>query len=220
MDDKYGVLHRLLPAQGGGMARVFRTNYEIQHANLFINLGYVSGTSVAGSPDGVSLISTSHPISATNAATASNRPAVDADLSVASYQASWVRLTLQKEANNYTIIDNEAAQLVTHPSLRYVARQILYSDWYPNTADRDVNYNKDDRIKYSPWKYFAKSGSTGTNNAWFLKGRTHYLHSFMRAAYDIDSQFDVYVKAYVWTADMRFSLGWIDWRGIDGSVGL
>lgn len=219
-DDKYGVLHRILPAKGGGMARVFRTNYDIQHANVFINTGYVSGTSVAGSFDGVSLFNTAHPISASNTGTTvSNRPSVDVDLSVASYQAAAVNLRTQYEANNYTYLDNEPAQLVVNPALEYVAKQITRSGWYPNTADRNVNYNHEDNVKITTWKYFKKSGATGTNNAWFVTGQNHELLSFMRAAYEIESDFDIYVLAYVWTADMRFSFGWADWRGVYGSLG-
>lgn len=220
MDDKYGVLHRLLPAKGGGMARVFRTNYDVQHANMFVNTGYVSGTSVAGSFDGVSLFNTAHPISAANAATTvSNRPSVDVDFSVAAYQAGATNLRTQYEANNYTYIDNEPKKLIVHPSLIYVAKQVLKSGWYPNTADRDVNYNSDDMVDIVSWKYFKKSGATGSNNAWFLLGRNHELLSFMRSAYDVESDFDLYVLAYVFTADMRFSFGWADWRGSYGSVG-
>jgi hypothetical protein len=219
-DDKYGVLHRLLPAKGGGMARVFRTNYDIQHANMFVNLGYVSGSSVAGSFDGVSLFNTAHPISASTAGTTvSNRPSTDVDLSISSYQAAATNIRTQYEANNYTYLDNEPRMLTVHPSLQYVAKQILRGQWERGTADRNTNYITDDNIDLCTWKYFKKSGSTGTNNAWFITGRNHELMSFMRAAYDVESDFDLYVLAYVFTADMRFSFGWVDWRGTYGSVG-
>jgi hypothetical protein len=219
-DDKYGVLHRILPAKGGGMARVFRTNYEIQHANMFVNLGYVSGTNISGSFDGVSLFNSSHPISANNTSvTASNRPSSDVDLSISSYQAAAVNIRTQYEANGYTYLDNEPENLVVHPSLEYVAKQILRGQWERGTADRNANYITEDKVRLTTWKYFKKSGATGTNNAWFLVGRNHELLSFLRAAYNVESDFDLYVLAFVFTADMRFSYGWADWRGTYGSLG-
>jgi hypothetical protein len=219
-DDKYGVLHRLLPAQGGGMGRSFKTFYDIQHALMFINLGFATGTNVAGSPDGLSLFNTAHPISAGNPlVTYSNRPSVDVDLSISSYQAAATNIRTQKEPNNFSIIDNEPARLTTHPSLRYVAKQILKGEWERGTADRNTNYIATEGCDHTEWKYFTKSGATGVNNAWFVEGDTHWLYSFLRNAYEVDSDHDIYILAHVWVAFMRFSFGWVDARGTYGSIG-
>lgn len=219
-DDKYGVMHRLLPAQGGGMARAFKTFYDYQHAQMFANLGFASGTNVAGSPDGVSLFNTAHPISAGNpGVTASNRPSVDVDLSISSYQAGATNIRTQREPNNFSIVDNDPAILVCHPSLMYIAKQILRSDEERGTANRNQNYIPEDNVDYVGWKYFQRSGATGVNNAWFLVGRLHWLYSFLRNAYEVESDHDIYVLAHVWVAFMRFSFGWGSWRGTYGTVG-
>lgn len=220
-DDKYGVLHRLLPKTGGGMGMAFRTLLEVQHWGMFANLGYVSGTSVQGSPDGVSLFNTAHPISQGNSGTtASNRPSVEADLSIASYQAASTNVRTQKAANNFQYVENNVAKLVVNQSLSYIATQILKGDWEVNTADRNLNVIKSENVKLVTTPYFTKSGATGTNNSWFVQGDNHYLYSIMRSPYNVDTDFDVYVKGFVFTCDIRFAFGWADWRGVYGSLGI
>jgi hypothetical protein len=219
-DDKYGVLHRLIPQKGGGMARAFATNYEIQHANLFTTYGYVSGTSVAGMFDGVSLFNTAHPISMSNTGTtAANRPTTDVDLSVTSWQAAAVNLRLQKEENNYTYLDNEPSALVVNPVSNYVAKQILRGEWQPFSADRTTNPIREEGIELLQWPYFTKSGATGTNNAWFVLGKTHHLNSFMRWPYECDTDYSGYLMAYEFYCSQRFGLGASNWRGLYGSLG-
>ncbi len=218
-DDKYGVLHRILPQKGGMMGRSFRALKEIQHASLFVNLGYVSGSGVAGSPDGLSLFNTAHPLSAANTSTFSNRPSVDVDLSIASAQAAATNLRLQYAANGIYYHENEVRQVVIHPSLIYVAKQIYKGSWERGTADRNENFLTDDNVEIVPWAYFKSSGATGTNNSWFVVGEDHYLMSFDRAAYKVESDHDIYVLATIFAATMRFSLGWVDYRGVFGSRG-
>lgn len=220
-DDKYGVLHRLLPKTGGGMGVAFRTLLEVQHWGMFANLGYVSGTSVQGSPDGVSLFSTAHPMSQQNSTTTwSNRPSVEADLSIASYQAASTNIRSQYAANNYTYLENNVARLVVNQSQSYIATQILKGDWEVNTADRNMNVIKSENVQLVVTPYFKKSGATGTNNSWFVEGDEHYLFSYMRSPYNVDTDFDIYVKGFVFTCDTRFSYGWADARGTFGSLGI
>lgn len=219
-DDKYRVLHQLLPAAGGGMARAFKTFYDRTHANLFINLGYVSGTSTPGSPDGYCLFSTSHPTSANISTPIANRPSVDVDFSIAAYQAAKVNMETQYESNGYSYLDNVLRKIVVHSSLQYVAAQILYGKPYqPFSNNFTPNIIADEKVQLVVWPYFQKSGSTGTNNAWFGLGKTHYLQSFMRKAYKVHADYSQDIMAFKWTCAFRFGLGWSDFRGTFGSTG-
>lgn len=218
-DDNYGVLHRILPAKGGMLGRSFRALKEIQHANMFVNFGFTTATNVAYGPDGLSLFNTGHPLSANNATTFANRPSVDADLSIASAQAAATNIRLQYAANGVYYVENDVACVVVHPSLHYVANQIYKGEWERATADRNANFLKNDRVDIIEWAYFKSSGSTGTNNSWFTIGDDHYLYSFDRTAYNVNSDHDIYLGATIWAATVRFSYGWGDWRGVYGSKG-
>jgi hypothetical protein len=219
-DDKYGVLHRLIPAKGGAMARAFRTLKEISHANMFNNLGFVAGSSVAGSPDGVCLFSTSHPTSSNNTTTLiANRPTVDADLSITTAQAAAINLRLQYAANGVEYADNEIKGCFFNPALEYVAKQVWKGKWERGTGDRNENYLTDDQVDLIPWAYFKSSGATGTNNSWGVFGDTHYMYSFDRTNYKVDTDHDIFVLAMIFAASFRFSNGWADFRGVFGSKG-
>jgi hypothetical protein len=219
-DDKYGVLHRILPAKGGMMARSFRTHKEITHANLFNTLGFASGTNIAGSPDGVCLFSTTHPLSAQNSGvTFANRPTVDADLSITTAQAAAVNLRLQYAANGVEYIENDIRGVVINPALEYVAKQVFKGKWERGTTDRNENFLTEPDVDIIPWAYFKSSGATGTNNSWFVFGEEHYLYSFDRTNYKVDTDHDIYILATVFAAHFRYSAGWSDWRGTFGSRG-
>src|SRR5438552_14403923 len=58
--------------------------YDVDHANLFNN-GF---TSTVGSPDGVALFATNHPMTGGSSVGNANRPATDGDLSVAQLRTS------------------------------------------------------------------------------------------------------------------------------------
>lgn len=218
-DDKYGVLHRILPAKGGMMGRAFRALKEVQHANFFINYGYVSGTSVAGMSDGLSLFNTAHPLSANNTTTFANRPSTDVDLSISSAQTAAINLRTQKSASGNIYLENEVACVVINPALHYVANQIYKGQWERGTADRNENFLRRDNVDIIEWAYFTASGATGSNNSWFVLGEDNYLFSFDRAAYKVESDHDIYVLATIFAASTRFSFGAADWRGVYGSKG-
>jgi hypothetical protein len=218
-DDQYGVLNRLLPKKGGALARAWNVTRERICADMFKNLAYKSGTSIAGSPDGVSLFNTAHPVSKFNSATTkSNRPSTDADLSIATYQAAITNLGKQAAPNNVEFIDNAPRLLVVENSQQYIAKQILKGDWEIGTADRNLNVVKGigDVLV---WSYFEKSGATGTNNAWFVVGENHSLNIFDRQELEMDSDEDISTQSFIFVATARMVVGFDDWRGTFGSTG-
>lgn len=224
-DDQYGVLARALPSKGGALAEAHAVLKERVAADFLRLLCFApEGNNVPGMPDGRPLFSSLHPVSQANTGTTySNRPSVDVDLSIASYQQGASNLRQQFAPNSVTIINNEPRALIINPNLRYVATQILRGDWERGTADRNMNVIKDDNIKLIEWAYFRTNGTNGaaTNafNAWILQGKTHYLRFFNREEVKIKTDYNIAVLAYIFVSYCRFVVGVSDARGVYGSKG-
>ena len=216
-DDPSGVLHRLIPAKGGALARSFATARERIGAEMFMYAGYATG-SVFGSPDGVALFSTAHPMSASNPGTTwSNRPSTDVDLSHTAWNAMRANLVQQMAPNNYTIVDNAPALLVVNPSQHTIAVRLTQQEWEPGTQNRDINVARLDRVQLIEWPYFRYPANTW--KAWFVVGKTHFLKWFDRTQFTLESSYDIDILAYKFVAYMRVVCGWTDARGTYGSLG-
>lgn len=220
-DDLYGVINRVIPSKAGLMARAFQDQLETDNANMFAVSGFASGT-VQGSPDGKSLFNTAHLTSASQSTvTWANRPSIEADLSISSFQAAQTNLRTQKAPNNVSFINNPARVLVVNPGLEYVAKQILKGTWIGNSADLTQNWiAADDNVMPIFWPYFQKSGATGTNNAWFVVGQDHWLKFFMRQKPTSRSDYDINTNSQIFTVLMRYDKGWSSARGTYGSTGI
>ena len=222
-DDQYGVLHRVVPSRGGAMARVFIARQEYDAANTLGVLGFSTASPVPGSPDGVSLFNTAHPVSKANSGTTvSNRPSVDADLSHTTYYAGYSNLVQQMEPNNFNIIDNAPAKLWFNPTQRPIAVQIARGDWQRDTAQFQMNMGKLDGLDLVEWPYWRVTGAPSTANswnAWGLEGMNHSLVFADRQAFKARSDYDINVQGYVFVAYIRYDFGWDDFRGTYGSKG-
>lgn len=220
-DDLYAVIKYALASKAGFMAVAFMDLWQYRTAGFFQNQGFASGSSVAGMADGVSLFNTAHPIAASNLGTTySNRPSVDADLSVATWQAMATALRVQKYPNNRTFANNKLRCLVINPALSYVAWQIRNAKPYePGSANFTPNRIADEGVDIIEWPYFQKSGATGTNNAWFGIAEKHYLHFYMRSAPKSQTDYDIGTNSQIITMLTRGDYGAEDARGTYGSVG-
>lgn len=217
-DDIAGVLHKLIPAMGGGFGRSFRTNEEQVSAEFFIN-NYATGTGKA-TVDGVSLFSTVHPLSYSQSGTTfSNRPSVDGDISIAMADFYVTTLATQYAANGNEFLDNAPRLYVCHPSQKRIARQVWETQWERNSANLNQNVIADENVEVMTWNYFQKSGATGTNNAGFVVGKMHNLFKIMRERFSSDSDFDIGTRSVIVVADSRFLITCTDPRGTAGSVG-
>jgi len=224
-DDLYNVFHRMLVGKSSGFARQFVTLQDIQVAGMYINFGFTTGPVAFGS-DGVALFSTSHPISLSQSSVlASNRPSTDVDFSIASYHAAWTNLSTQKGPNNIEIMRNSPRHIVTHPSQRQVAIQVLQGFWERGTADRNENVIPRDKVDLILWPYFQRSGTVGSTttppafNAWMMFGGLHYQKFFMRSNFSTQTDSDIQTNSQIFVGHIRFAYGWSDWRGSYGSTG-
>jgi hypothetical protein len=218
-DDLYQVLHALIPRIGGAFARSFAQNEELICAELFANAGYTSGTGLL-TFDGVSLFSTSHPVSQSNSATTvANRPTTDADISISLADFMRTNLVTQYAENSYEALDISPRVFVCHPSQARVARQVWHAPWERDRSDRNSNVMPSYNVEVLEWIYFQKSGATGTNNASFLVGDQHHLVKAIRADFKSDSDKDVSTNSYLVIGNHRIVVFWENWRGVVGSVG-
>lgn len=225
-DDVVGFLHRLAAGQGGALARSFATHRERLAADVLGTLGFASTTPVWGSPDGQPLFSTAHPISAGNAnVTASNRPASWIDLSYAAWMTMRANLVQQMASNNYHILDNAPRVLVVNPELHNIAIRLARQEWEPTYATNEqtrmgmMNVAKLDNFQIIEWPYWRVGGASGSWNAWFVLGNTHYLKWYNRSKFRVKSDFILNILSVQFVAYMRYVCGWTDWRGTYGSKG-
>lgn len=220
-DDLYGVIHRMLPAKGGLFAQSFMDLMEIDTSNLLSIQGFASGSNVAGSPDGVSLFSSAHPISVSQPNVLwSNRSSINVDMSIAGAQAAETALRLQKAPNNITVLQNELDLVWFNPALKYIAQQVWRGQWEVGTADRNENFLRKKNVRLHAWPYWNKSGAVGTNNAWAALGKKHHLHFFMRQGVRTKTQSDIATNSEIIASTVRFDEGWTDPRGTWASNGL
>lgn len=221
-DDQYGVLARLLPAKGGALADSHAVLKERVAADFFKNLAFAAAANnIAGMSDGRPLFDTAHPVSLANSATTyANRPAADADLSLATVQAGVSNLEQQFAPNDTEIISNRARILVANNDQKFVVKQLLRNDMAFDTANHKKNYLTDENIRPVFWPYFRTSGTTGTRNAWFLVGDTHYLRFLSRQDVRIKTDYDISTLSFVFVSYCRFVVGASDWRGTYGSKGV
>ena len=216
-DDIYGIINLGIPKVGGGMARSFQDQYDTDTAAWFSTSGY--GTSPQYMADGKSLFNTAHPVSSTNAATWSNRPSTDVDLSIASVQAGITNLRLQKLPNNISYANVNPRILVINPAQSFVAQQIVKQTLEVGTADHNDNFIKPYDIEIVQWPFFQVSGATGSNNAWFLVGDDHFLNFFMRSDFETDSDKDINTNSQIVIGTSRYAFGADDARFTYGSKG-
>lgn len=218
-DDPWGIMRKGTAVTATMFARTYRTLNHKEAAYMLVTLCFASGT-VVGSPDGVSLANTAHPISKSNSATTwANRPSIDADMSFTSLNAGIAALRTQLDATGNTRLINPPRLLACHPSKRGLARQFLQGEMERGTSDNNMNALREYNIKIVDWPYYEVSGATGTNNGWGLWGQEHELHWKIRQNLDVDTDFDVMTKSYIITTDVRFDYGWLTARGTYFSKG-
>ncbi len=182
--------------------------YDVDHANIFNN-GFSSTT---GSPDGVALFSTSHPL--IGGGTAANRPATDGDLSVAQ-----LRVALNDIANTR---DDAGKLLHWRPKVllvgynqKWLAMELLGSELRADTADNAINAFKDDGLTVVATPYLTDP------NAFFLMAEPsrHNVRTYWRERPNVLHDWDFETSSMKVKIRARWKRGWSDWRGVYGTSG-
>jgi len=164
--------------------------------------------------DGVSLISTAHPL--VSGGTNSNRPATAADLNETSLENAVIQIAAWTDERGL-LIAAQPKKLVIPPALQFTATRLLETNLRVSTADNDINALKNNGS--IPQGYCINHFLTDTN-AWFLMTDVpNGLKHFERAplANSMDGDFDTGNVRY--KSRERYSFGWSDPLGIFGSPG-
>jgi Mu-like prophage major head subunit gpT len=181
VDDLYNIMSRVPSA----ISRSARQTEEVTAWNTFNN---AFNTGVTGR-DGQPLCSTAHPNVAVGPGSGpySNRLSTDTDLSVTGLQAAVELLETLTDDRDINLMLKPSLLLVT-PHLKWMARELLNSEYKPHTADNEINALSDEDLKYMVVHYMS------SNDPWFLlcPKDQHYLNYFWRETLlmDNDDDFD------------------------------
>ncbi len=164
--------------------------------------------------DGVSLISTAHPL--VSGGTNSNRPATAADLNETSLENAVIQIAAWTDERGL-LIAAQPKKLVIPPALQFTATRLLETNLRVGTADNDIKALKNNGS--IPEGYTVNHYLTDTN-AWFLctdvpNGLKHFVRTPMSTG--MDGDFDTGNVRY--KARERYSFGVSDPLGIFGSPG-
>ncbi len=203
-DDLYGVMKKMARS----LARAAEKRIEYI---AFSVLNNAWDPNFAGA-DGQPLCSTAHPL--VKGGTYANTPAIQADLSVAALQAACINFENTPDEEGI-IVGIKPKLLVVGPDNRFIAREILGSDYKPYTSDNEINALKDLDLQVVVVHYLTDP------DAWYLlapKGE-HDLNFFWRYKPDFKEADDFDTRDAKFSTFFRCSVGFTDWRGVYGSQG-
>lgn len=202
-DDLYGVMKRMPKA----LAISAKQAIEVTAANIFNN-GFNS--SFTGG-DAKELFATDHPLE--GGGTGRNELSTSSDLSVTSLKQALI------DFEDGTV-DGKGLPLLFMPkflvvptNLGFDATELLKSSLLPGTANNDINSLGTRGLEPFVLKYLTDT------DAWFLLSDTHALTFLWRKKPVFSSMMDFDTGDAKFKANMRFSVGFSDWRGVFGSPG-
>lgn len=201
-DDLYGQIKRIPEL----LAESMRQTEEIVATNILNNAFSTTG------PDGVSLISASHPLVGTGG-TGSNTPSTAADLTQTSLEQGIIDVKDFRDDQGLRL-NTEVEKIVTGRSLFFTVRKILETQYETQTGNNDVNIISNMNIKPVTTNFITDQ------DAWFLMtNNPSKLKFFRRRAAEIGKDNDFATDNLKIKTSTRFSTGFDDWRCIYGTAG-
>ena len=186
-------------------------SHEVDMANLFNN-GF---TSTTGSPDGVVLFSTAHPL--VGGGTEQNALTTAADLSVTSLRDAFNDIAdMTDDAGK--LIHWRAEVLLVSQEQEWLARELVDSPDRPDTAERAINAFKrgtGQGLRVVVWPYLTDA------DAWFLLAspNRHNMRKYWRERANVMHDWDFESSSMKVKIRARWIRGWSDFRGVYGSPG-
>lgn len=193
-----------------GLIESFQQTKEIYGASI-LNTATTYNNSVGG--DGVSLISTAHPI---DGGTVANRPSVDVDLNEATLLNGMISVRTSFKDQAGLKVFARARKLVVPPQLEPVAIRLTQTELRPGTADNDVNAIKGTSGGL-PEGFLTNDFLTSSRN-WFLLTNIDGLSYMERIKFETDMQVDFVTDNLLVKGYERYSFGYYNWRSIWGSL--
>lgn len=188
------------------IAESMRQTEEIVATNILNNAFSTTG------PDGVSLISASHPLVGTGN-TVSNQPSTASDLTQTTLEQGIIDVKDFRDDQNLRL-NTEVEKCVVPRSLLFTLRKILDTQYETTTNNNDVNVLSNMNIKPVITNFLTDQ------DAWFLiTNNPSKLKFFRRRTAEIQRDNDFNTDNLKIKTSTRFSTGFDDWRAVYGSAG-
>ena len=195
-DDLYGVMKKASKDLAGANAETVET----QAWDIINNA--TDATKYAGF-DALALASTAH--TRLGGGTSANRPTTDVQLSVTALQAAVESFENMVNERGRKILA-KPWRLIIPVELKWVAREILGSQYKPYAANNEINALMDEDLSF-----FVSHYLTDTNN-WALTGRNHDLKVFWRRRPRFESSDDFSTGDALFKTFFRMTQGFGSWR--------
>lgn len=207
-DNLYAEVAR---ARSQMLGKSMRETIEVVCASVLNNA--FSGSFLGA--DGKALCATDHP-RFRDGGTYANKPTTDLDLSELALEQAVIDIAkLRNDAG--LLISAMPEMLIVPPDLQFEAKRILGSELQSGSANNDLNAIRS--MNVIPGGMMVYHYLTDAD-AWFIKTNTmNGLKKYERRALSINDDTDFDTSNVKFKADVRFSTGWTDARGIYGSSG-
>ena len=191
-----------------GLARAMAYTKQVKAANVLnnaYNSAYVGG-------DGVSLLSTAHPL--VNGGSNANTFTTPSDLNETALEAAVIQIAAWTDERGL-LIAAKPKKLIVPPALQFVATRLLDTELRVGTNNNDINAIKNNG---SVSEGYTINHFLTATNAWFLttdvpNGMKHFER--MPLQNSMDGDFDTGNVRY--KSRERYSFGWSDPLGMFGS---
>ena len=183
--------------------------YNVDHANLFNN-GF---TSTTGSPDGVALFATDHPL--LGGGTEQNELTAGSDLSVSSLRDAMNDI-LDTTDDAGKLRHWRAKYLLVPGELGWLAKELVRSSTNAEGVNPGViNAFNDDDLTVVIWPYLTDA------DAWFLlaESSVHEVRTYWRERPNVMHDWDFESSSMKIKIRSRWIRGWSDWVGVYGTPG-
>ncbi len=161
--------------------------------------------------DGFCLCYASHTIIYTGA-TYGNTPSTQADIGITTLQAALLNIEKTLDADGVLAV-LKPKQLVIAPDNKFIARELLKSEYKPYTSGNEINALADEELQYLVLHFLSDT------DAWFIKCTEHDVNFFWRRKPTFDNSDDFDTGDAKYKATHRSIQGFGNWRGWYGSSG-
>ena len=193
---------------GRALGNSLTFTYNTDHAGLYNN-GF---TTTTGSPDGVVLFSTAHPL--IGGGNGSNTLATAADLSVQSMR-DLLNVIADTTDDAGKLLHWRPRTLLVPTELSWLAKELVRSTERPDTSDRAINAFRDDDLNVIVWPYLTDP------DAWFLLDSPDNINvrSYWREKQNLLHDWSFESSSMKVKIRARWIRGWSDYKGVAGSPG-
>lgn len=200
--------HNVIRAMPGALGKAAKRTQEFYAAAQLNNAFTTTATSYG---DGKPLCSTSH-TRADGGTAQSNASSTGLTLTEDNLETVRVaaRKVLDDKGMRFILMFN---RLIVPVDLEKTAKIITQSQLRPGTGNNDINIYQG-MYEVIPWEYLTST------TAWFLQdARQHLMKWYWRVRPEFRQDFGFDSGAQLYKTRIRFSTGWSDYRGMQGSKG-